>query len=253
MRAFFRRTTTTTGAVEVGWVIDPDQEAAFIWDVPHKLVRSDPKPAHAKSVSKCPAINDHESRFTEIKCPIDIHLRFGRDQRGAPTIVGVEGDMSSIRPQYLSKLLMPVNPTEWRHPGRPIIQIITPYLFVADEPAYLTMLPAFNHYSASPLPGLMLGGRFPIHVWPRELVWAFEWHDTAREIHIRRGDPWFYVCFETEDPSRNARLVEAEMTPALREYTKGISGVTNYVSRTFSLFDIAKQRRPKRLLKPKIR
>jgi hypothetical protein len=49
------------------------------------------------------------------------------------------------------------------------------------------------------------------------------------------------------------RLIEAEFTPALREYTTAIRGVTNYVSRTFSLFNSAQKRRPPRLLTPKRR
>ena len=70
---------------------------------------------------------------------------------------------------------------------------------------------------------------------------------------IKRGDPWFYVRFETHDPTRPVRLIEAEMTPQLKEYMGGLSAVTNYVNRTFSLFDTAKARRPKTLLVPKKR
>jgi hypothetical protein len=99
----------------------------------------------------------------------------------------------------------------------------------------------------------MIGGRFPIHVWPRELVWAFEWHDTSQDLIIRRGDPWFYLNFETEDPSRHVRLVEAQMTGPLRDYTNGMRGVTNYVGRTFSLFATARTRRPRTLLTPRAR
>jgi hypothetical protein len=43
------------------------------------------------------------------------------------------------------------------------------------------------------------------------------------------------------------------MTEDLRAYTNGMRGVTNYVSRTFSLFNTAKSRRPKTLLTPKAR
>jgi hypothetical protein len=43
------------------------------------------------------------------------------------------------------------------------------------------------------------------------------------------------------------------MTPELREYRVGMSGVTNYVNRTYSLFKVAEQRRPAKLLQPKKR
>ena len=38
------------------------------------------------------------------------------------------------------------------------------------------------------------------------------------------------------------------MTPQLREYMQGVASVTNYVSRTYSLFETARSRRPKTLL-----
>jgi hypothetical protein len=239
--------------VDVGWVIDPNIEATAIWDPPHKLASEENRSAHAKSVSACPAINDHQSRLIEVTCPIDIKLRFFRDAQGNPSMVGIDGEQSSIRPQQFSRMVMPVHQSEWRHPQRPIIQVMTPLLFVADQPVWLTQLPAFYHHAKPSLPGTMIGGRFPIHIWSRELTWAFEWHDTNTDLVIRRGDPWFYLSFETQDPSGHIRLCEAEMTEALRNYTNSIRGVTNYVSRTFSLFNSVRARRPQTLLKPKRR
>jgi hypothetical protein len=94
----------------------------------------------------------------------------------------------------------------------------------------------------------MIGGRLPIDVGPRHMMWAFEWYDPAQDLVLQRNEPWFYLRFETEDPARPVRLVEAEMTPELKEYLAGLTAVTNYVSRTFSLFSVARERRPKTLL-----
>jgi hypothetical protein len=238
---------------EVGWVIDPSREATFIWDAPHKLSQAEGHTTHAKGLSNCPAMTDHEARLFEVTCPIDIKLRFFRDAQGNPSMASLDGDQSSIRPQQFSQMVMAVHPNEWRHPQRPLIQVMTPLLFVADEPVWLTQLPAFYHRASPPLPGVMVGGRFPVHIWPRELVWAFEWQDVKSDLIIRRGDPWFYVSFETEDPAGRVRLVEGEMTEELRAHTNGMRGVTNYVSKTFSLFHTAAARRPAKLLKPKAR
>jgi hypothetical protein len=249
----FAKTRSPRGGIDVGWVIDPGREANAIWDPPHRLTRPEARGSHAKSLSQCPAIGDHEARLFEVSCPIDIRLRFYRDNHGNPSMIAVDGEQSTIRPREFGQMVMAVHPSEWRHPARPVIQVMTPLFFVADEPVWLTQLPAFYHVSATPLPGIVLGGRFPIHLWPRELVWAFEWHDTAKDLLIRRGEPWFYVSFESEDPARHVRLVEAELTQPLRDYTQAIRGVTNYVSRTFSLFNAAKARRPAKLLTPKRR
>ena len=246
-----RKTQSSGRTVDVGWVIDPNREASIIWDAPRKLTRPEGRTSHAKGLSQCPAINDHESRLFEVVCPIDIRLRFFRDNQGNPSMAAIDGDQSTIRPAQFGQMVMAVHPNEWRHPSRPVIQVMTPLFFISDEPVWLTQLPAFYHLGN--LPGLMLGGRFPIHVWPRELVWAFEWHDTSKDLLIKRGDPWFYLQFETEDPTRHVRLVEAELTAPLREYTNSIRGVTNYVNRTFSLFPAAKARRPAKLLTPRQR
>ena len=158
------------------------------------------------------------------------------------------GDQSPVRRRHLNDMIAIVPQKEWRHPKRPIIQIITPYTFLADDPVYMTQLPPFLHYRDPALPGVMIGGRMPIDVWPRVLMWAFEWFDTSKDLILRRGEPWFYTRFELPNPSQRVRLVEAQLTPELKQYFNGLNGVANYVKQTFSLFSIARQRRPKQLL-----
>jgi hypothetical protein len=132
-----------------------------------------------------------------------------------------------------------------------MLQIQTPYRFLSDETVYLTQLPPFLHYRDPQLPGLFVGGRLPIQIWPRKLNWAFEWYDTQKDLILTRGEPWFYVRFETPDPSQPVRVFEAELTPDLSEYIAGLNGVVKYVNRTFSLFPVAQQRRPQKLLVPR--
>jgi hypothetical protein len=129
--------------------------------------------------------------------------------------------------------------------------MVLPYCFIADEPVYLTQLGCFAHYRADPLPGTIFGGRFPVHVWPRPLMWAFEWHDTGRDIVLKRGEPLFYVQFEAAGPERAVQLVEAERTAELAAYVEKLSGVVNYVNQTFGLFKAAEAMRPAKLLTPK--
>ena len=103
-------------------------------------------------------------------------------------------------------------------------------------------------YSVPSWPGVFIGGRIPIHIWPRPLSWAFEWHDLTKDLILQRGQPWFYCRFETAHPTQHVRLVEAALTQDLRIYLSGMEGVVNYVSKTFSLFRVAKERRPAQLL-----
>ena len=117
----------------------------------------------------------------------------------------------------------------------------------------MTQLPPFLSYKNNNLPGLITAGRFPIDLWPRILNYGFEWIDTKKNLKFKRGDPWFYVFFETTNPEDEIKLIEAENTPKLKEYRRGISEVVKYTSNSFGLFDVASERRPKKLLEEKIK
>ena len=239
-------------AVEVGWVIT-QRKASLIWDEPHPFQRGRERPASAKSVMACPAAIDFESRHFVVPCPIDVRLRIKLEDGKPPALENVDGLRSTIRSKTLGGMVTVISPAEWRHPSRPILQLITPYVFVADDPVYINQVPPYLHFTNPAWPGVMISGRFPIHIWPRHLMWAFEWHDISQDLVLTRGQPWFYVRFEGHDPKRQVRLVEAELTPALEQYIEAIGGVTNYVNRTYSLFERAMRRRPKTLLVAKAR
>ena len=238
--------------VEVGWLLD-GTNAQFIWDAPRRVVRQRPEARHAKSLTQCPAVVDMDARLFEIRCPVDIALGFRFDKDERPSLVNLAGDQSAVRSKHLNQMLAIVGRREWADPQRPVIQIMTPYVFVADEPVFVNQLPPFYAWRKDALPGLMVGGRFPVHLWPRQLMWAFEWYDIKKPLVLKRGEPWWYVRFDHHDPSRGVRLVEAVLTPELVEYIKGLAGVANYVNQTFQLFEVARERRPERLLVAKPR
>lgn len=238
--------------VKIGWTFENDR-TSFIWSAPERLRPQGGESKHAKSLAYCPAMIDADARTFSVASPIDLDLGIKMNEGPEPLLYNAAGDASTIRANTIGKIISLVPRKEWRHPDRPVVQLITPYVFVSDDVAYITQMPPFGSYSASSWPGLVVGGRFPVHIWPRPMMWAFEWHDTSKVLTLKRGEPLFYVKFETEDPSRNLQMIEAEMTPALREYISGLTAVTNYVNRTFSLFATAKERRPKQLLVPKVR
>ena len=239
-----------SGPVTVGWLRTTDRQAV-LYDPPERVSFRDTAKAHAKSAARCPAVIQMESRYFMVRCPVDLHLGFARDDKGKPVFVNRAGAAGAVRSNKLNELLVMVNEAEWRYPGRPTIQLKLPYLFIADEPVWITQLDAFMHYRKDPLPGTIFGGRFPITLWPRPLMWAFEWHEPEKDLVIRRGDPLFYVQFEAEGPDRPISLVEAERTPELTAYTEAIGGAVNYVNQTFGLFRAAEALRPKALLVPK--
>jgi len=241
--------SNASGPAVVGWLL-ADPRGGVIYDPPSRLRNGDAQTRCAKSAARCPAVLGLESRLFQISCPFDLAFDYVRDDFGRPAVRDRAGSRSALRPDRIDELIHWVAEDEWRSPERPTLQLALPYIFVSDEPVYLSQLAPMFHYRQEALPGLMLGGRFPINVWPRPLMWAFEWHDTTAPLILRRGEPLFYVQFETLPQNRAIQLVEAERTAALDEYLTMIEGAVNYVNQTFSLFKAAEARRPARLLKP---
>ncbi len=243
----FSKTSTRRGVIEVGWLIQ-DPKHSVIFFPPERVTHRTQNQPHAKSASRCPAILDVESRYFRVRCPYDIHLRFTRDKTGKPTLKNMLGDQSPIRRKQLSRIVHLMAEAEWRSPQHPILQITAPYVFLSDAPVMMSQLPPLMEYQPNPLPGVIMSGRLPIDVWPRPLNWAFEWHDTKKDLILRRGNPWYYVTCETDQPDCPIRMVEAELTDELTAYMEKIGDTVGYVSRTFSLFKMAERMRPKRLL-----
>ncbi len=236
------------GPVKVGWFFADGTKAPVIYAPPRRVKLRETQRGHSKSASRCPAIINLESRYFEVLCPVDLHLEFTRDEKGKPHLVNKAGRNSSIRGQHLGQMVSVTSEPEWRYPDRPTFQLKLPYTLISDEPVYMSQLAPFMHYAQPPWPGTIFGGRFPIDVWPRPLMWAFEWHDTKLPLRIKRGDPLFYIHFEPVNPARPVQLVEAELTDDLQKYLSHISGAVNYVDQTFSLFAQAEQARPDKLL-----
>jgi hypothetical protein len=232
----------------VGWLLKTD-EASIIWDTP-RPVRVDAQSNDPRSVAQCPSVLDFDRRHFVVNCPIDVHLRLKLTATGMD-ITNVLADKSPIRAEALQRWIVFQPRHEWRNPQRPVLQMLTSYVFVSDDPVYVNQYPPIFHYSGDNRPGVQIGGRFPIDIWPRALMWAFEWHDTTKDLILRRGEPLFTVRFEGPDPSANVRLVEATKTPELESYMTSITGVTEIVGQTYSLFKNARERRPERLLVPK--
>ena len=242
-------TEAGTGPIQVGWFLN-DLKTGVIYSAPERVRGAERNKTHAKSASRCPAVINMESRYFLIRCPFDLHLQFLRDENGKPALRNLNGQMSGIRGNKLGQKVHITAEHEWRHAGVPTIQVETPYVFISDEPVYMAQLPPFMHYLRDAWPGTLFGGRFPMNVWPRPLMWAFEWHDTSKPLKINRGDPWFYASFETAPADRPVVVSEVERTQELLDYMELISGAVNYVNQTFSLFAEAESRRPEVLVKP---
>ena len=147
----------STGTVMVGWFL-ADEKGGVIYETPRRVNTRPPERPHAKSAARCPAAVNAESRYFEIKCPFDLHIQFQRDSEGKPRLINKRDEQSSIRQGRLAEVVHLVRETEWRYADRPTLQIILPYVFLADEPVYATQVPPIMHYRPDPWPGTQFCG-----------------------------------------------------------------------------------------------
>jgi|TARA_B110000858_G_C17756113_1_gene452207 hypothetical protein len=234
---------------KIGWLIENNLPGDFIYFDPEAVKTNREKPLSRRAVQSCPAINQFEERLFQIRFPYDLRLRYELNN-GEHQIYSIpEG--TRIDDDIIPAHVFLMKTEYWRDENIPVIQIRVPYVFVSDDEVYLNQFPPFLDFNSHKLPGIISSGRFPIKNWPRVLSFGFEWVDKKKDLIFKRGDPWFYVFFETQHPENKIKLIKAESTEELKEYRKSMSEVLKYVSNSFSLFNIAKTRRPKKLLKEK--
>jgi hypothetical protein len=114
------------GPVTVGWFLAKDK-GAVLYDPPERLIVRQTSKTHAKSASRCPAVIQMESRYFVVKCPFDLHIGFGRDDKGKAHLINRAGAASPIRANKISDVLVLVSEAEWRFPDRPTVQLMLPY------------------------------------------------------------------------------------------------------------------------------
>ena len=55
---------------------------------------------------------------------------------------------------------------EWRHPNRPVMQMLTNYVFVSDDPLFINQYPPFLNYTPAQRPGVFPEADRPPRAWP---------------------------------------------------------------------------------------
>ena len=192
-------------------------------------------------------MNSLERRIIEVLAPFSLELRcVETHDHGFDFHVieaGTRVDLDALQ------TIVSFMPREiWRDTNNPVVQIALPHIFLSDETLHLSQVPAWASADSVKLPGMLISGRFPAHLWPRPLNLAFEWTDKSQSFKMKRGQPICYLMMELESPERTVELIEGRMTENLRSYLSKISDVVKFTSQSFDLFDRAKEIRPKKLL-----
>jgi hypothetical protein len=230
--------------VRVGWFVDVER-GAVLYQHPRPLNHTfDFGSTDPKAPTHCPAVQSFAIATFAVPCPFTLALRCVA--RGAGWEFRLDRRRSEVDADAAERLITPMSRREWRHPERPIVQLLAPYVFIADDEVEVAQTPAHQHYHSA-RPGVMIAGAFPIRDWPRPLSYAFEWHDTGATLRLQRGEPWFYVSLRAANGER-VRLERIEKSPAIEKHMAHVADVASYTARTFDLMERAREVRPPRLL-----
>ena len=209
---------------EIGW-FHAILEGSSAFLPPKKVVlERDPSRTRSGHLS-CPAVRSVAQGCYAILSPFSLTLRFTRRDK-----------VISITPIYPStsvsegrlRDMLRLEPREsWYSDDRPIIQIASPYTFVADQKVEVEKIhPVLGHPTR--INWRVIPGRFDIYGWQRPLNWAFEWDALGGDLSIRMGEPLYYVKFFGETGSQifNPDLFKIEPSERLKKRMVEFSGVS---------------------------
>lgn len=138
---------------------------------------------------KCPAFLKYVSDTFVIRNAIEIELFWDRNNKVLSSNLGHEAHNSFVRVHWGD-----FDPDI----DNPIVALSNSFVFVADKPVYIEIIPPFNtideHIRIIP-------GSFNIFSWQRPVLPTFEMLEN--KIVIKRGQPIAYVRFKSEDLKDN--------------------------------------------------
>lgn len=234
---------------QIGWCL-ANVEATAAYPPPERVhLGKDPSPTKRGYLS-CPAVRTAAQGYFAIRSPFSIHLRFKKNE-----------DVASIIPIYPyttvneTKLgeMIRLEPRDlWRSDDIPLLQIPSPYFFIADEPTDVEQCqPIFADTTS--MNWRIISGRFDIYGWQRPLNWAIEWDTKCGDLIVKMGEPLYYVRFYDASGKIiiNPDLIKTALTEELRARLNSTFGVTSLQRGTATLIKKASEERSGPLIQKK--
>lgn len=218
-------------------LLSEEFRAAYAEPIRHRLPK-DTNPNHTGFLS-CPAVRSTIENTFEVCSPFSLKLR-AEVEKGNLQIKPVY-PFTSVAQPILRKLLTVEDPRTWRHSTRPIVQIVSPFVFYADEPVLIEQFDS-SLSDRSKLNWRIIPGKFDIYAWQRPVNWAFEWDTTSGDFEIRLGETQYCVKFTATDRALSNQAVtleKRELTAKLKERLQESAGISKVRRGTMALLKSA--------------
>lgn len=227
--------------MKIGWCCTA-HEAAIVFEEPKRVVIEKDASTGGRGFLSCPSVRTYFGATFAVRSPFSLRLSFEEGPSG-PVIRPVF-PFTSLTQAKVQELVKVEPRSSWRDSQAVVIQIPSPYLFFADEPAVLRQDPVQLSTPTSHS-WRLIPGKFNIYDWQRPMNWAVEWYPQAGDFIIKAGEPLYYVSFENPEgpPPSSVDLIECDLTPELENRLKETRGVTSMRRGIKPLFAVAKAKR----------
>lgn len=213
--------------VEVFWApyfvpqIDPTQpELALqlLCQEPRPLIQWLYEKRKGAKYLKCPSVIDNVKNCFVIEAPLDIAIRFDKQNDRAET------DRYGQK-FYDSYIELRNDQTEVQYPV--LVTLPPRFVFYANQSviAQTSDLPIITSEASKHT--RLIPGQYDIGQWVRPIDWTMEVIDTE-VLNIKRGDPLFMIKFHTKN-NAPVKLVRVQATPELIKKVLACTGVKNFI------------------------
>lgn len=169
---------------------------------------------------KCPAVSDLYKNTYVIKSPFNVKFICV----GTPT--GKSVRIIEKDPEFEVAFLNDRGSEE--NSVFKMMSLAVSYMFYAKQSVEMEIYPPMMSMHVSPtLRNInVVCGKFDISKWIRPTDFAFEIIDTSQVMEFRRGDPLFYVKFNT---NKKVNLVRTELSQEVLDLVRTEVGIKKYI------------------------
>lgn len=227
--------------MKIGWCCTA-LEAKICFPEPKRVTLGKDLSTGGRGFLSCPAVRDYFSNTFVVTSPFSLRLRC--DEVAGSKIIRPVYPFTSLSQPRVNEWVKVEPKSSWRSGDAVIIQIPSPYLFIADDPIFIRQDPVLLSTPSS-FSWRLIPGRFNIYDWQRPLNWAFEWFPSAGDFIIKAGEPIYNISFDSPDGLDGQRLdlQRIELSPKLEERLQELRGVVSIKRGVSSLFEDARASR----------
>jgi len=193
--------------------IKDDGDWTFLYPKPktlfHELKENQSDPTNKRSYFFCPATSERLKKTLVVNNSMACSYEYSTN--------GVETKVNPLSPEYLNFEILRSPAVDFG----PTFAFAVKYLFFADEPLNVELLPPYFHKPKYTNYGTVIGGEFDIGNWFRSMNFEVQMWENNGKIVFEENEPLFYFNFKTKRP---VLLHRFEVTDKIIKYTEANMG-----------------------------